>query len=94
MTANSLPLTILIPLISGVVIFFVPERLRRAKETLVLLTTFIGLTLSISLFKSSFIYKIPWVGPGLDLSLRLYHFSAVMLLATAAFAFRHDCYRQ
>ncbi len=84
---KNLLLTILVPLFSGVVMFFVPEKLRRAKETLVLLATSIGLILSILLFKYSFVYKIPWVGPGLDLSLRLYHFSAFMLLATAAFAF-------
>jgi NADH-quinone oxidoreductase subunit L len=87
MQQNALILIIAIPLLTGIVMFFIPEGLRRIKESLAVFSTFIGLILSIYLFKFSFIYKIPWISQGMDFSLRLYHFSAFMILATWVFAF-------
>ncbi|MDD2680033.1 MAG: proton-conducting transporter membrane subunit, partial [Candidatus Omnitrophica bacterium] len=87
MTAKALLLTIIIPLFSGMAMFLFPQKMRRLKETLFVLSGLAGLCLAVFLFKENFIFSLPWLGPGLELSFRLYNFSAFMLLATAFFGF-------
>ncbi|MCX5706821.1 MAG: proton-conducting transporter membrane subunit [Candidatus Omnitrophica bacterium] len=87
MIAKILLLPILIPILSGIVVFFIPKQLRRVKEALALLATFAVLILAMISFKQVSSYSFNWLGRGMDLSLRLYNFSSFMLLANAGFAF-------
>jgi len=92
MNGQILLLTILIPLLSGIIVLFVPDKLRKGKEIIALITTFINLALIVILFKQNIVYSLPWIGNGLDLSLRLYRFSAFMILATGFFGFLISLY--
>ncbi|MFA5402143.1 MAG: proton-conducting transporter membrane subunit [Candidatus Omnitrophota bacterium] len=87
MTAIALLLTIIIPLFSGVGMFIFPQKMRRVKEALLILSSLAGLCLSVFLFKQDFTFNLPWIGPGLGLSFRMYNFSAFMLLSTGFFGF-------
>ena len=85
MMTNLLLLTIIIPLVSGMLIFCVPKKLEKARSGLLILANLANLVLAIVLFKQNFTYTLPGIGPGLELSFRLYNFSSFMLLATALF---------
>ncbi|MCX5695812.1 MAG: proton-conducting transporter membrane subunit [Candidatus Omnitrophica bacterium] len=87
MIAKALLLTIIIPLFSGVIMFFLPEKLRRIKESLLVFSSLASLLLAIFLFQQKLTFTLPWISPGLELSFRLYQFSSFMLLATAFFGF-------
>lgn len=75
-------LSIIIPLIAGLLVLAAPERGRAA---LVMAATLISLALGIVMFNRELIVNLPWAGFGVDLSFRLYHFSSFILLAVAAF---------
>jgi NADH-quinone oxidoreductase subunit L len=85
MMTNLLLLTIIIPLLSGVLIFLTPKKSEAAKSGLLIISNLASLILAIVLFKQNFTYTLPWIAPGLELSFRLYQFSAFMLLATSLF---------
>jgi len=87
MTDKILLLPILLPLVAGILVFVALKKFRIFGEAILLATTFVGLLAAIGLFKSKLIFSLPWVGFGLEFSLRLYHFSAFILLAVAGFAF-------
>ncbi len=76
---------ILLPLIAGLISLMVPDRLKGVKEGIALFSTIIGLIIAALLFKQNIMFTIPWLGFGIDLSFRLYHFSAFILLAIAGF---------
>jgi len=76
-------LFILIPLISGVLIFFLPKSLRRI---FVLLIAIVDFSMAIFLFNKEVICSIPWAGFGMDFSLRLNHFSGFIILAASFFS--------
>ena len=87
MTANMLPLIIIIPLVAGVLSFALMKRFNRFREIIALLGGLINLFLAIALFKSNLHYILPWLGFGMDFSLRLYNFSAFIILSAAVFGF-------
>lgn len=87
MTINTLLLPILIPLISALFVLCVPKKFRWLKEIISLLATLINLCLAILLFKSRLTLSFPWMGFGIDFSLKANHFSNFTLLATAGFGF-------
>jgi NADH-quinone oxidoreductase subunit L len=88
MTATTaLLLTIIVPLFSGLFMFLFPQSLRRVKEGLFILSGLAGLYLAILLFKQDLLFSLPWISPGIELSFRLYNFSAFMILATAFLGF-------
>ena len=82
-----LTLPIIIPLIFGLLILIIPERLKGLKEAIVLLATLTTLILAILLFNQKLELVVPWFGYGLAFALRLFQFSAFILLAMAAFIF-------
>ncbi|MDD5432757.1 MAG: proton-conducting transporter membrane subunit [Candidatus Omnitrophica bacterium] len=92
MTINILLLPILIPFIAGLFIFILPKNLRGVKEFVTLLITLANLLLTIFLFNKNIVFSLPWLGTGFDFSLRLYHFSAFIILAVAGFAFLVSLY--
>ncbi|MDD4954313.1 MAG: proton-conducting transporter membrane subunit, partial [Candidatus Omnitrophica bacterium] len=73
---------ILIPLSAGVLVFCLPKRWR---GIFTLLATGGVFLISCYLFRKEAALTLPWVGSGMDFSLRLYHFNAFILLAAAFF---------
>ncbi len=86
MMEKTLLLPIFIPLLAGVCCFVI-KRLTRAREVIALSAGAANLALVILLLKTNIIYSLPWLGPGVEFSLRLYNFSAFIIFATAGFGF-------
>ncbi|MFA5394283.1 MAG: proton-conducting transporter membrane subunit [Candidatus Ratteibacteria bacterium] len=85
---NVLLLFLIVPLAAGILALLVPGKARGPKELIILAATFLNLLIAAVFFKTGLTYSFPWVpGIGLEFSLRLYHFSAFIILAAAAFAF-------
>jgi NADH-quinone oxidoreductase subunit L len=78
-------LSIILPLVAGLLVLVIPNNWRGVKETLMLAATLAAVVIGVLLFNREIMINLPWVGYGLDLSFRLYHFSAFILLAVAAF---------
>ncbi|MCX5714160.1 MAG: proton-conducting transporter membrane subunit [Candidatus Omnitrophica bacterium] len=87
MTQNLLLLPIFIPFIAALLAFSIPKRLRAAGEILALSATLFGLLVTIFLFNKNFSLSLPWAGFGFEFLLRLYHFSAFLVLSIAGFGF-------
>jgi NADH-quinone oxidoreductase subunit L len=87
MTDYIILVLIALPFIAGVLMLLIPPRLRGVKEAIALLATAATLWLSIKLFKQDITWSVPWVGFGIEIAFRLYHFSAFIVLAISAFAF-------
>ncbi len=79
---NILLLPILLPLAAGIIALVIPRKL---KEAWVLTVTVVNMALAIFLYAKRLAFTLPWAGSGIELSLRLYHFSAFIMLATAFF---------
>lgn len=80
-------LPIIIPLLGGLFVFLPLNKLRRIKEVIVLTATSATLLITIFLFNNNFTFSLPWLGLGLDFSLRLYNLSAFIILAISAIGF-------
>ncbi|HBC86209.1 MAG TPA: proton-conducting membrane transporter [Lentisphaeria bacterium] len=78
---------IAIPAIAGVLALVVPSRIRGAREFIAMLATILNLFIIIALFGKTHSFSYPWVGFGLEFSMRLYHFSSFIILASAGFSF-------
>jgi NADH-quinone oxidoreductase subunit L len=87
MTAAVLPLMIAIPAAAGVCALALPRSARSWCGVLALAATLADLTLATALFPRQSVYSMPWAGGyGFAFALRLYHFSAFLMLAAAGFA--------
>jgi NADH-quinone oxidoreductase subunit L len=69
------------------VVLLIGQRIQSVKEAIALLATAATLGLTITLFGENISLSIPWTGFGIDFALRLYHFSAFILVAASAFSF-------
>ncbi len=78
-------LFILIPFISGALVFFLPKSARSAGGIFALLAAIVDFLIAAFLFSKEAICTIPWAGFGMDFSLRLNHFSGFIILAAAFF---------
>ncbi len=87
MTDSFILLPIAIPFVAGLLVLLIGQQIRGVKEAIALLATAATLGLTITLFKENINFSIPWTGFGIDFALRLYHFSAFILVAAAAFSF-------
>ncbi|MFH0790794.1 MAG: proton-conducting transporter membrane subunit, partial [Candidatus Omnitrophota bacterium] len=87
MTDKILLLPIVIPLSAGIFSLIVLNRFRLIGESAVLLASLFNFLVTILLFKNNLYFSLPWIGFGLEFSLRLYHFSAFILLAIAGLGF-------
>ncbi|MDD5423377.1 MAG: proton-conducting transporter membrane subunit, partial [Candidatus Omnitrophica bacterium] len=85
--ADTILLPILIPIIAGLIVLAVPDRLRWVKEAIALIAASANLLTTILLFNANMAYIASWAGFGIEFALRLYHFSAFIILAAAAFGF-------
>lgn len=89
MTGGSWLLCLLIglPAAFGALCFAIPKAWKAARAALLLLGTAGTLTLVILAYGREITLFQPWVGFGIDFSLRLYHFSGFIVLAGAALSF-------
>jgi formate hydrogenlyase subunit 3/multisubunit Na+/H+ antiporter MnhD subunit len=77
---------IIVPLVAGAVTLLLKSRFNGIKEAVALAAAAINLILSIVLYGHEITYSAGWAGFGLDFALRLYHFSAFIILASAGFS--------
>jgi NADH-quinone oxidoreductase subunit L len=92
MTANALFALIAIPAIAGVLALAIPRK-SKIQEAVVLIATLANLVLAAALFPRQIFYSVPWAGGfGFAFALRLYHFSAFIILAVAGFSFLISLY--
>jgi len=87
MTDSFILLPIAIPFIAGIVVLLISQRIQSVKEAIALLATAATLGLTITLFGENISVSVPWTSFGIDFALRLYHFSAFILVAASAFSF-------
>ena len=85
MTDKILFIPILIPFVAGLLVLIFPGRWRRVKEGISLTATVANLLAAAALFGNEITCVFKWFSPGLDFSLRLYHFSAFIMWAAAGF---------
>jgi NADH:ubiquinone oxidoreductase subunit 5 (subunit L)/multisubunit Na+/H+ antiporter MnhA subunit len=78
---------IVIPLVGGLLVLITPNRVKVVKEAIALLVTAITLWSAFNLFRQNITVVSEWLGFGINFELRLYHFSAFILIAAAAFSF-------
>jgi formate hydrogenlyase subunit 3/multisubunit Na+/H+ antiporter MnhD subunit len=82
MTEGLLILLVIVPLLAIVPVFWLPKRTR---GICTLLASIINFIIAIALFNREYAHTFPWAGFGMNLSLRLYHFSGFMILAASFF---------
>jgi NADH-quinone oxidoreductase subunit L len=80
-------LPIVLPLVAGFYYLLVPKKFHAVTGIMAFLITFANLLVTVVLFDKKFSFTLPWVGIGLDFSLRLYHFSSFIILAVSLFGF-------
>ncbi len=90
MNGSILLVPVFLPLIVSLAVFLINRRDRWLKEALTLTVVTLNLAACIFFFGKEANFAIPWFSAGnfkVDFLLRLYHFSAFIILATAGFAF-------
>lgn len=87
MTIPLILMPVIIPLLGAIAVTAAPSRTKFAKEAFALAASGLNLLLAVFLFNKEYALVIPWAGLGLELSLRLYHFSAFIILAGSGFGF-------
>jgi len=82
-------LFILLPVVLGGVVFFLPKNTRNLQNCcrgIALLAPAINFLIAVFLFNREISYRIPWAGFGMDFAVRLDHFSGFIILAAAFFS--------
>ncbi|MBP1766828.1 MAG: Na(+) antiporter subunit [Candidatus Aminicenantes bacterium] len=88
MTAPMLLLPILLPVAIALVVLLIPSRVKAVREVISVLASIVLLYFAWSFFTiKDLTWKVGWLGNGVDFDLRLYHFSAFILLGLAGFLF-------
>lgn len=83
---NILLLPIFIPLIAAAVIFCLPEKRGNVKRAVFSLGVILNFIAAVILFNKRLDFILPWLGFGIDFSLRGYFFANFIVLAIAFFA--------
>jgi formate hydrogenlyase subunit 3/multisubunit Na+/H+ antiporter MnhD subunit len=88
MTAPMLLVPILLPVAIALITILIPSRVRYVREVISVLASIALLYLGYAFFTiKNLTWKVAWLGKGVDFDLRLYHFSAFILLGLAGFLF-------
>lgn len=86
---NYLPLyitsIIVLPFVAAVIVLLMPQKWQKVKGLISFTVTLATLLISCLLFKNNFTFSLPWLGFGIDISLRLYPFSAFIITAIQSF---------
>ncbi|MCM8790251.1 MAG: NADH-quinone oxidoreductase subunit L [Candidatus Omnitrophica bacterium] len=83
---SSVLLALTIPFAASGVVLIIPNKPRALKEMLSLLAAFATLALSLSFYGRPASASFDWAGFGINLSFRVYNFSALLVIATSFFA--------
>jgi len=83
MTQKALILLVTLPFAAGLLCLLLPKKQNRICA---LLAVIANSSLAAFLFKKEAILTLPWAGFGMDLILRLYHFSGFIILAASVFS--------
>ena len=86
MNGFNLVIAILLPAVCAALIFAVPARLRRLTEGLAILGVTANAVACALLYGKQAVFFAPWGGYGINFSLKLYGFNALIMLAAAGFA--------
>ena len=93
MTPEMLLIPILGPAVLGLFFLLLPARVKLVREVLAVLGSAAMFVLALALFSvKNLSWKVAWMGHGIDFDLRLYHFSAFILLGLAGFLFLISLY--
>lgn len=76
-----------VPLLSGIVLLCLPRSLQAFKSFVSVLVTALTMGAAAYLYGKEAQMTLPWTGFGIEFSLRLYHFSALILACVSVFAF-------
>ncbi len=87
MTGNLLILLIALPFVTALGVQIIPAKIRFAREFAAAVASFACLAISLFLFGKEAGLAHPWLGAGIDISFRLYHFSSFLICAVNALAF-------
>jgi NADH-quinone oxidoreductase subunit L len=88
MTAMTLLWPIIFPLAVATVFFLIPSRVKLVREVLAVLSSAVILYLGFALFSlKNLTLTTDWLGMGINFDLRLYQFSAFILLGLSGFLF-------
>ncbi len=86
MTPNMLLWTILVPAAAALLLALIPSRVKLVRELLAVAASAASLVLAVQLFGQKILeWRMDWLGDGIAFDLRLFHFSAFILLALAGF---------
>jgi NADH-quinone oxidoreductase subunit L len=81
-------LPILLPAAIALVVILIPAKVRVLREVISVLASIVLLYFAWTFFTiKNLTWKVAWLGNGVDFDLRLYHFSAFILLGLAGFLF-------
>lgn len=86
MIENMLFIAILLPILAGIAVLASGRRLPGTIALVTLAVALVNIVNAAFLFGKTATVTLPWAGFGMDFSLRLYHFSGFIMLATAFFA--------
>ncbi len=88
MTGTTLLVPILLPLAVALLVLVVPSRVKYLREAISVAGSIAVIYLAWTLFQvKNLSFKVGWFGPDVNFDLRLYHFSAFILLGLAGFLF-------
>jgi formate hydrogenlyase subunit 3/multisubunit Na+/H+ antiporter MnhD subunit len=88
MTAPMLLVPILLPVAIALITILIPSRVKYVREVVSVLASIALLYIGSAFFTiKNLTWKVAWLGNGVDFDLRLYHFSAFILLGLAGFLF-------
>ena len=88
MTPTMLLWIILLPALSAAVLLLIPKTVKIVRELFALISAAVSLFLGFSLFAvKNLAWSAPWMGLGIKMELRLYQFSAFILLSLAGALF-------
>ncbi|MGA2775250.1 MAG: proton-conducting transporter membrane subunit [Candidatus Omnitrophota bacterium] len=79
-------LPILIPLTAALTVIFLPKNSRSFQGSLTFVAAAFNFVLTAKLFNKELLFNLPWLGKGMDFSLRLYQFSGFIMLSAGFFA--------
>jgi formate hydrogenlyase subunit 3/multisubunit Na+/H+ antiporter MnhD subunit len=88
MTGSTLLVPILLPAVVAVIVLLIPSRLKYLREVISVIASIAILYFGWAFFQvKNLAWRVGWLGQGVDFDLRLYHFSAFILLGLAGFLF-------
>ena len=79
-------LPILIPLTAAVAVICLPKNSRSFQGLLTFVAAAFDFVLAAKLFNKELLFNLPWLGNGMDFSLRLYQFSGFIMLSVGFFS--------